>query len=76
MATQPVEARCARCQQRRVVHPASPAWGHAPTPLCTHCWQQYADARAAGDYVDWPDALRNADDDQLTRALTTEETTQ
>lgn len=75
--TQPAEGTCGRCQQPRVVHPARPDWGHCPTPLCTACWQRYATARADSDYVDWDDALRNADDPELAAAITaaTEETT-
>ncbi|MFD9124921.1 hypothetical protein [Kitasatospora sp. NPDC059571] len=73
MTTQPTpaEGTCGRCQQRRVVHPAKPNWGHVPKLLCTSCWQRYDEARANDDYVDWNDAFDNASDEEIVAHLAT-----
>ncbi|RCH70511.1 hypothetical protein DT019_03200 [Streptomyces sp. SDr-06] len=67
--SEPVEARCARCGQRRVVFPAPEEWGAAQSPLCTRDWQLYAEARANKTYVDFHDAFDNASDEELEEAL-------
>lgn len=64
-STPATDGRCARCQQSRVVFPAKPEWGDAPTPLCTSDWQLYAEARASKTYADWTDAFDNATDEEI-----------
>ena len=66
---EPTTDPCARYGQHRPLFPADPAWGDVPTPLCSPCWQQYADARANGSFVNFGDAFDNADDDALLRYL-------
>lgn len=63
------EARCAHCAQPRPVFPPKPEWGRVPDPMCSPCWSKFADARAAGTYVDWSDAFDNATDDELLAAI-------
>lgn len=66
--TVPTTGPCARCRQPCLRFPADPKWkGTAPTPLCLSCWGRYAEARKAGSYVDWTDALTNATDDEIAR---------
>lgn len=65
MTTDPIAAPCIRCKQTRPVFQPDPKWGDVPGPLCSPCWQRYADARVEGTFADWPDAFDNADDDQL-----------
>jgi hypothetical protein len=63
------EGPCRRCGQPRPLFPAQKTWGDVPSPLCPNCWSTYADARAAGSFVDFNDAFDNATDDQLQDAL-------
>lgn len=65
MTTTPAHQRCGHCRQPRPLFPPKPEWGTTPERLCSPCWSRYADARAAGEFVDFNDAFDNATDDQL-----------
>lgn len=62
---QPVADRCGRCTQTRLCFKPDPKWGDTPDPLCSPCWSKYADARAAGTYVDFNDWFDNGTDDEI-----------
>jgi hypothetical protein len=64
-APEPTTGRCGKCWQTRPLFPSKREWGTVPDPMCTSCWQAYAEARANGTFVDWGDAFDNATDEQL-----------
>lgn len=62
---EPQTGACGKCGQTRPLFPAKKEWGEVPSQMCTSCWQVYAEARANGTFVDWPDAFDNATDEQI-----------